>query len=444
MNVLLIMPDALRSSQMHCYGYEKETTPFLDRLASNGVLFSQAVSQSSHTYPGMSTTLTGLYPCTHRIHGEKDYNRIQPSLAETLRAVPGFEEWELPLDILNKNGYRIIGKYGRDYLMPLGCLTDIRDLPPVPEILEQCTGAPFFIKDMPYFTHVPYEAPQPYIEQFLPKGYEATRNLERYDKVIRTHGWGRVYNPEKACIDFPVIEFERFEPLTFSSEDRPGLLARYDAAVRRLDSEVEAYVTKLDDLGLLDETLIVITSDHGEEILERGSLGHASCSLAGTLYEESIRIPLILHCPKLLPKGRVIDTQVSQVNIMPTILDLLDKPIPSGTEGQSLLPLIRTGKAGFEEATWLEAPVCGWQAVPESDSRMVFALRTPQWKLIYNFEGPARPSSYELYNLIDDGAEANNLSDAEPGIASHLEAKLLSKIRPRLNSFQGSSFTPNK
>ncbi|MFH2002836.1 MAG: sulfatase [Planctomycetota bacterium] len=436
MNILLLMPDALRSSQMHCCGYEKDTTPFIDRLASEGVLFTQAISQSSHTYPGITSTYTGLYPFTHGIQGARDYARVRESLADDLRSRPGFEKWELPLQILNRLGYQVIGKYGKDFCRPLGCFIDIRDLPPVPELLREYTSTRFFIMNMPYFTHVPYQAVPPYDALFLPRGYTITENLEQYQEVIRRKKWGRVYNPEKASTGYEVFEFERFEPFTFSADDRPGLVAWYDGAVRTFDAEVEACVTRLEELGLLEDTLIIITSDHGEEILERGSLGHASCSLAGTLYEENIRIPLIFHYPKALPGGRVIGTQVSQINIMPTLFDLLGLPVPPGTEGRSLLPLINGEETEFEEETYLEAPVCGWQAVPEDDGRMLWAMRTPQWKCIYNYDCKNMRGSFELYDLQNDPHERKNLYGQNTGQSKALEEKLMRKISSRIRSFQ--------
>jgi len=240
--------------------------------------------------------------------------------------------------------------------------------------------------------------------------------------MIKTTGHGYVLNPNVVGKKYQEAKTATsWKVFTLSEEDRPSIMALYDGAVRNLDMEIERYVKKLEELGILDDTLIIITPDHGEEILERGSLGHASCSIAGTLYDENIRIPLIMRYPKTLPQGRVIETQVSQVDIMPTIFDILGYPMPELTEGHSLLPLIEGKDIDFKEETHCETLVCGMQTL-DWDKRTKWALRTPQWKLIYSQD--TKDNYYELYNLKNDPEEKVNLIDKEPRIANELKKKL--------------------
>ena len=203
----------------------------------------------------------------------------------------------------------------------------------------------------------------------------------------------------------------------FAPEDREYMMARYDGTLRDLDDEVKSYYELLDKLGILEDTMIVISTDHAEEILERGSLGHASCSLGGTLYDEDVMIPLIIWHPKSVPANVVIDRQVSQIDIMPTLLDIMSLDIPDGVDGHSLMPLVRGEDVDFPEEAYAETLPHGAGA-RENDERRIRCIRTPKWKLIYNSD-PNGQDYYELYNLKTDPEEridihAQNLDIAEP------------------------------
>jgi arylsulfatase A-like enzyme len=207
--------------------------------------------------------------------------------------------------------------------------------------------------------------------------------------------------------------------------------ALYDGEVRVFDDLVGEWIATLEELEVLEDTLVIILADHGEELLERGYVGHCSCNLKGTLYDESIRIPLILRCPKLLPRGRVVDTQISQIDIMPTIFDLLGIEATDLMEGSSALPLIEGRSRTFREDCFAETQPAGWQAL-QSDDREIWCVRTASWKLILNTtrSGPVR--RYELYDLKRDPGELRNLYEADgarhpasPALGSKLEDFIL-------------------
>ena len=179
----------------------------------------------------------------------------------------------------------------------------------------------------------------------------------------------------------------------------------------------------LDSLRNRTDMVAVITSDHGEELLERGTVGHASCSLAGTLYDEAIRVPLVVRYPRCLPRGEIIETQVCQIDIMPTIFDMLGLQMPVETEGHSFLPLIHDRRTDVVEETFAETRPCGWQTLKD-DHRRIWCIRTPKWKLIYNDLEPQAESYYELFDLEKDCGERNNVFEHNPGIAENLKQKL--------------------
>jgi arylsulfatase A-like enzyme len=215
----------------------------------------------------------------------------------------------------------------------------------------------------------------------------------------------------------------------FSPDERPAILALYDGCVRMLDDEIAGYLAVLEELKLLDETLIVLTSDHGEQLLERGAVGHSSCSLEGNLYDENIRIPLILRAPGRLPQGCVVGRQVSQVDIMPTIFEVLGVPMPGPVAGRSLVPLAHDPGGDWLEEAYAETSPCGWQSLAD-DRRLIHCIRRPPWKLI-RYHAPGAGERFELVNLSDDPGECRDVYAGHPEIAGPLREKLAAWIATR-------------
>jgi arylsulfatase A-like enzyme len=209
--------------------------------------------------------------------------------------------------------------------------------------------------------------------------------------------------------------------------DRPALHALYDGEVRVFDDLVGRWTAALEELGVLDDTLVVVVADHGEELLERGHVGHSSCNLRGTLYEESIKVPLIMRYPRRLPGGAVVQRQISQIDVMPTILDLLGIPAPDFMDGSSLLPLVEGAQTGPPREAYAETTPAGWQALRD-DRRELWCVRTDRWKLVANAERGSDPHRFELYDLHTDPGERTNLYRHGHPAALELEPKLRSYI----------------
>jgi len=418
MNVLMIVPDAFRADNLHCYGYPKETSPFLDKLASEGVLFKNTISTSSHTLPGIASILTGLTPFTHGLDGPPTWERWGEL----------WKPWKTPFNILVENGYKIAG-YDEWFYNKLGYTEEVKDLN---KSIEKHKNGKFFLWYLPYETHLPYDPKAPYDTMFMPSDYHISESTKQKLEVVKStmiiHKPGLLSRHEQeqsASSSKDKATHERSAGvLTLSEEDIPAITALYDGEVRAQDEEIEGYVKKLEDLNLLDDTIVVITSDHGEEMGERGAVGHASCSLAGTLYEEVIRVPLIIRYPKALPQGKVVEKQVSSIDIMPTLFDIMGLEMPKETEGHSLIPIIKGEQVDIKEEAYLETRPCGWQIL-KGDERKVYAIRTPEWKFIYNSDPNNKDKrSYELYNLNDDPGEKRNLISEAAETAARFKKKL--------------------
>jgi arylsulfatase A-like enzyme len=195
----------------------------------------------------------------------------------------------------------------------------------------------------------------------------------------------------------------------FMPEDRASIVNLYDGELREFDDFWGQLIAALEQSDLLDETLIVLTADHGEELMEHGLVGHASTTTHATLYDEILRIPMIMRAPG--EELRAPGCQVSQVDVMPTVLALLGLPIPVGLEGRDLSETLRGAVRCEERTVFAESILGGFQSRGETARAFVWSARTPEWKLIRrrNLDGE---ESHELYDLVSDPGEKVDLFGA--------------------------------
>jgi arylsulfatase A-like enzyme len=196
-------------------------------------------------------------------------------------------------------------------------------------------------------------------------------------------------------------------------------LADYDREIRYTDDELAGLFAALERLGLADRTIVVVTSDHGEEFLEHGLVSHGA-----HLYEESVGVPLVLRGPGI-PAGRRIAAPVGHADLMPTLLELLGLPVPGGLSGRSVRPLLQGGSGELEARPVFSE---GWATFqPGADGGRAFeppslAVRRGERKLA-RYRSPDG-TRYELYDLSADPGERSDLSRSEPGEAGGLRALL--------------------
>jgi arylsulfatase A-like enzyme len=431
-NVILISIDTLRADRLGCYGYERPTSPVLDDLAANGARFARAISQAPWTTPSHMSLFTGLYPSEHGLNlgwaefrsfrdGRGGYRRLQPeipTLAERLRA-HGYRT------LARTGGGTVAGELGfargfDEYLEPKRGPRSGRRLPRSklrPELLadlvawvESSRDAPFFL-----FFHT-FEVHAPYLHA------ELARPL--------------LDDAERAHLDRFFTEPLRGRPLEALREhlERGGLFraevtsAMYDSGIRHTDAFLGRLFAELRQLGLWERTLILVTSDHGEEFGEHDPerFYDAHCR---TLYDELLHVPLILHAPGLVPPGVVIDEVVELVDVAPTMLELLGLPAPEGISGRSLAALLRGG-TGDPNASALSEAVCSG---PEQKS-----LRTARHKYVAAFDAPGGERSgipgprrwQRLFDLERDPGEQHDALRARPELVETLRARLGAALAP--------------
>jgi arylsulfatase A-like enzyme len=405
-NVLLITIDCLRPDHTSVYGYERPTTPHLDDLASEGVCFTQAISQGpctrvsfaamfSSTYPAMLGGFLRLSPqrtVLAEILREAGYSTVafgsNPYLSPIYGYDKGFEIFDdslVPwiqsrqrrfLKYLNR--FFVVARWLLPYL-PASALTAkaVRFL--------RCHPAarPWFLWLHYMDVHDPYRPPRRHAARFRSAG-----RLVLSDRAL----WQRALA----------------QPEEISENERQHLISLYDAEINFADEQFGRLLMHLRRLGSDDSTLIIVTADHGEEFGEHGQFSHRF-----KLYDELLRVPLIMRLPARLPAGQVVTAQVRLLDLVPTILDLLN--VDKGPfEGASLLPLME----GHEETPRIAIS----ETQPETG---LYAIRQDGWKLILN----VHTGAVELYNLRRDPRETTNCANTAPLMASKLEAQLRGHVQ---------------
>ena len=437
-NIILITADTFRPDRLGFYDKgdlsRRSVSPHLDTLSSEGVFFRQAFTTSAWTTPGLISIHTSLHAPAHGV--DVRGRRLDPSvttLAEALTAAgyraPG---------LFFLNDMPNFSNLGMDETFP-GRDRYLRD---GDEVLfhwlekESTTDeAPFFAYYHYRDLHQPYahgpEFEEPYLREVFGPSYDP-------------FGWlARMAVSEKMALVQHEIMLVR-ELIEFDSSDRDWVRALYDAQIRRMDEQfIRRLRLTLVQTGLADNTLLVVSADHGEELIDHGLIGHVSTFKEGRLYDELIRIPLIAWLPGRLPPGRVIDDPVQCVDVMPTVLELAGVPVPEQVQGRSLLPLIAEETGWEQRAVFCETSGGGYTADVRQYADRTRAVRTQRWKLIRTVPGDGAPATEELYALNLDPHELDNVAAEFPGIADSLRVLLKSwsmqcQVRKALNNSQST------
>lgn len=393
-NIVLITIDTLRADHLSGYGYHRATSPFLDSLAARGTLFSNAWASSSWTPPSMASIFTGLYPRSHGvIHGQMDAARGKVMEQQMLVA-------DLPVIAahLAENGYTAYGistnlhmTAANGFARGFSRFADLGFVraPAVNRAFEEML--PEIVESRPYFLwihyfdpHDPYYACRPWIEDYNPDKNSYRELSRKTMKKLR-----EMLNEIRADPEAPQI-----------------LRDLYDSEINYTDDHIRQLVEALPDPG---NTLIIVTSDHGEEFLERGELGHGS-----SLYQEQIRVPLIVVLPGAPPLTGTVAQPVTIVDIFPTICAAAGIAPPPGLPGSSLLNLMEGGPEDPDRAIYAELHRA-------RAARQQEAIRRGDWKFV---QRGGRGERRALYDLARDPEERSNLAGDEPERAERMEREL--------------------
>ncbi len=421
-NIILIVIDAARADHFSCYGYHKGTTPHIDGIAEEGVLYEQAISPAGWTLPAHTSIFTGLHVSRHGVHNENqvfdDHFATLPEvlkmngyqtvgicrndwISEATGLIRGFADFhDLHYDKWKRkirkfvNSLRVNGKDSWSYEINRTAKQWIR---------RNHRQAPFFMFVHYSQLHLPYWIPAPYNTKFLPDGmtYEAARNVNQNPKAFYA---GEVHmGPE---------EFEISRAL-------------YDCSLSYQDMIVGQFFDFLKKKKILNNTIFIITSDHGESLGDHNHFDHYY-----VLYDALLRVPLIIRFPEVFAPGVREKAMVQTLDILPTLKELLGLNDPKLNDLQGIpLPPVKGGKATreftiserFMDLNGLK------KSYPDRDlSHLIpfekdrkIAIRTEKYKLILseNYES-------ELYDLQSDPREEHNIIHVKKHIADELKTKI--------------------
>ncbi len=421
-NVVFVSFDALQAAHVSCLGYPRKVTPNIDSVASEGYNFRNAISVSSWTVPSSMTWFTGVYPSEHRLVNKYAvYNPPTTKFADLRDLAPHLITLA---DTLKENGYSTGGFTGNagvsggfgyeqgfdEYYYEKGKFGRMdQSIPKALEWLKENKDKKFFLFLHGYDVHGQSTPPGGFDYRFVDKGYDGRYlGAELEQELLREEGL------EKGSVEM-------------RPEDVKFWRAIYDEKIQRVDAKFKGFLDEMKNLGLMEKTIFVLTADHGTEFHEHGRFDHGF-----TLYQELIHVPLVIRLPGGT-KEIAIDDRISSVDLMPTILDLLEvspnERLRRQMRGKSLVPAMKGEK--------VDRPIFS-----ETDYREYTYKRSiiddEGWKLIYTLENKTR----ELYNLKNDPKELTNLVDQQPSKADELQQQLFKKYRDIGNDLESRRWIP--
>ncbi|MBI1848787.1 MAG: sulfatase [Planctomycetes bacterium] len=412
-NVVLVSIDTLRAGALGCFGETRPTSPALDSFASEALVFRRAYSQAGLTAPSHMSLMTSLYPTVHKVsnsnrglkkpaqaNGDKIARRRLssgvPTLASCLRAAGyrtgafvgggnvnseiGFDQGFEIMDDDAKRGTN--GNQENDF-----------DPSHAMAWVEAHRNEKFFLFLHTYIPHAPYLPPPPWDRAFDPD----------YTGAIASNRLAFYAEPSASSQE----RIDRYwKPVNVKDpRDVAHLRALYAGDVRYADDSIAQVFAELRRLGVWDRSIVVVVSDHGEEFLEHGKFQHS-----GELYEELVHVPLLIRFPNPIPRS--IEQPVRLLDVMPTVLDCVDAPIPREAQGRSLLACL---EGPLAPVPIVSETVLRWEAPPGDDALawkpvdLYRAVRDGGFTYLQRIVA-AKIRREELYDDATDPAERHDLA----------------------------------
>lgn len=439
-NIILISIDTLRADHLGCYGSKKATSPHIDNLSSESIVFEKAFSQSSVTTPSHGSMLTSLYPLSHGVL----QNETPFAFSEDITMLQ---------QILKKSNFRTTAFTGGGYVSAVQGFNRGFDfwsegqflkshLPQVKKWLHQNKSESFFLFLHFYDVHSPYILREDFNEMYFDLDYikretervKAILNEEKkptLEKLTQLSDDDLIRMWISTWIDESMNQFKRKMVREFDdsikrkwnslkrewrtfpdyTKQLRSLKDSYDAGIRYSDHLLGEFFDFLKSKDLWDNSMIIVTSDHGEEFMEHDLLGHGQ-----NLYDTLLHVPLIIKMPQSFNcSPRRISSLTESIDIMPTVLHALDIKFKSQMQGDSLLPLMKNQSESGKEIIFA--------SLDTSRSVEKRMIRSSNWKYIYEYNSSGKD---EYYDIDNDVLEQSNLVDTKSSDLDQL--KLLIEV----------------
>jgi len=399
-NIVLITIDALRPDHLGCYGYERNTSPNIDKLAAEGTLFLNTVSAGPGSLPAIISLITSKYGPEHKVESWGDIlNKDIVTLPQLLKSqsfttafvsahysIPETienrkdKDWDFFINYsseVNKNNFYIINNANRVTKNVISQLKKNR--------FRQ-----FFLWMHFMDVHAPYRPPEPYNKIYVDDVYYKGATKV---KLLSDENWNSFGGIPK------YMQLGKNNILDY-------YISQYDGEIKFVDENIGKIVTYLEELDLCDNTIIIITADHGEVFGEHNYFGHDRI-----LCNTTLKVPLIIIIPWIQNQREKVAGLVETIDIAPTILDLLNLKIPKDFQGESLSSLILNKRKNRKKDY-------AFSSTAHADKK--FSIITDEWKLIFDKE----KNKYEFYNLKDASVELSDMIRKEKNKFIFLKSKL--------------------
>lgn len=415
-NVVLIVIDTLRADRLGCYGHDRPTSPFIDQLAKRGVLFEQTYASAPWTVPSTASLMTSLnardHGCRHGVIPKDVYGVMGQELLP--------EEFETLAERMKSLGYRTYAASSNPHVSRetgFGQGFDefkllwMRDSPDVNRAIEEWSEElrgksrqPWFLYIHYFDPHMPYIGREPWITDFA----EGSGTLYKSYEGIRYDLWRDRFGEAMRQLGGDEGKIARYV-----QELRQGMLDLYDSEIAFVDQNIGQLFERL---GIdLEQTTVIVTSDHGEEFFEHGLVVEHGFSL----FEAVVRVPMIWSGPQVkAAPGSRIRTPVSNIDIFPTLAALNGGPGPKNAKayGISLAAPLQVGSEPPERTLYLETE-------RKSDAVLYLAMRDGAWKYTNRTDKDGSVLSL-LINLYQDPAEKTNLVEVQRGLAERFSENM--------------------
>jgi len=386
-NVLFILVDTLRADRLGAYGYKRDTSPNLDALAATGIRFAQQVSQSSWTKCSMASLWTGLYPVRTRVL--RAYDVVSPKA-------------RMAAEIFQEAGFRTAGIWRNGWIDPNFGFSQGFEI---------------------------YLNPRSQRRQIarLARRENPNKSLDGDDADIldSTFEFLRAHGHERWFLYIHMMDVHQYAYSPESALFGTSYMDSYDNSIHWVDSLLGILFDKLDEMGLRENTVIVFSADHGEAFGEHDGEGHAR-----NVYGEVTQTPLILSFPFQLDPGIVVEARSENVDLWPTVLEILGLPALPDVDGRSMLPEIvaaargETPPEGEDDGVAFAQIDQAWGKTKQAPRPMV-AVNEGQWRLMFREGSPERS---ELYDKWADPREQRNIAGEQPEVTERLKERAVAYL----------------